>query len=169
MRLWLPANLHLAAPECCPAPKVDCWHDARQHGIAHCGRTSSDVNHLLWRWWSQAEFLPGVGVNPLRVHQRRLNQSELTVPLLQCGSLVFEFLNLIAVPKTPEMLRCAKQAKEESQSAQSEGAVTLSALFRVNLAVYPRVVDSLYKIDVRDGGSSSRSTFEMTRALSRPW
>jgi hypothetical protein len=72
------------------------------------------MKNLLWGRWRQAEFLPGVGVNALRVDQRRLSQSELAVPLLQRGSLVFELLNLIAEPKTSEMLGRAKQAKEEN-------------------------------------------------------
>jgi hypothetical protein len=167
--LRLSVNLRLAVPES-QAMRADRWHDARQHGIAHwSGRHRADVNDLLWRWRSQAKFLPGVGVNPLRVHQRRLIQSELAVPVLQRRSLVFELLNLITVPKTLEMLRGAKQTKEEDQNAQSKDTVALTALFRVNLAVSPRVVDLLHKVDVRDGSSPSCSTFEVARAPSGSW
>jgi len=126
------------------------------------------VNHLLWGGRSQAEFLPGVRVNPLRVHQRGLIQLKLAVPLLEHGSLVLELLNLITVPQTLEMLRREKQEKKENQNAQSEETVTFAALFRVNLAVYPRVVDLLHKVDVWNWSSSSHSTFETARALSRP-
>lgn len=136
IRLRLPANLTLAAPESCPAIRSYRWYDARQDRISNRSRRHrTDVNHLLWRWRPQAEFLPGVHVNPLRVHQRRLNQSELAVPLLQRSSLVFELLNLITVPKAAEVLRRANQTKEENQTAQSEDAVTLTALRRVDLAV----------------------------------
>jgi hypothetical protein len=38
---------------------------------------------------------------------------------------------------------------------------------RVNLAMQPRVVDTLHKVDVRDGGSPSRSTLNVARASSR--
>lgn len=136
IRLRLPANLPLAAPESCPAIRSYRWYDARQHRIADRSRRHrTDVDHLLWRWRPQAEFLPGVHINPLRVHQRRLNQPELAVPLLQRSSLVFKLLNLITVPKTAEMLRRAKQTKEKNHTAQSEYAVTLTALRRVDLAV----------------------------------
>jgi hypothetical protein len=93
------------------------------------------VNHLLWGWRCQAEFVAGIRVNALRVGQRGLFQAKLPIAFLQHGFLPFEFLNLVAAPHTLEMLPREQQTKKENQNAQSEETVTFTVPLRVNLAM----------------------------------